>query len=146
MEKGLAEYLAGSEMPDIRSYSPGALAYIGDGVYELIVRTMLLSGGNRSADALQRAGSHYAKAESQARVVEFILNNDILSEEEFALYKRGRNTDTHTHSRNASHADYQKATGLECLVGFLYLSGQDKRLMELIDLVIAAIDRTEQKD
>ncbi len=146
MEKGLAEYLAGGEMSDIRSYSPGALAYIGDGIYELMVRTMLLSGGNRSADVLQRAGSRYAKAESQARAVESLLDKDLLSEEELSLYKRGRNTDTHTHSRNASHADYQKATGLECLVGFLYLSGQDKRLLELFVQVIAAIDRSEKPD
>ena len=140
METGIGELFAGKGLPDIRTYSPGALAYIGDGIYELLVRTKLLSEGNRPADELQRQGIRFSKAVSQAAAVDALLAEDFLSEEELTVYKRGRNTDTHSHSRNASHADYQKATGLECLFGFLYLSGKDERLLELFRAVIKAIE------
>ena len=143
METGLGKLLAGKDLPDIRTYSPGALAYIGDGVYELFVRTKLLSEGNRPADELQRQGVRFSKAVSQAACVDALLEEGFFSEEELAVYKRGRNTDTHSHTRNASHADYQKATGLECLFGFLYLSGRDERLLELFHAVIRAAE--EQK-
>ncbi|MBQ9437323.1 MAG: ribonuclease III [Lachnospiraceae bacterium] len=128
---------------DIRRYSPGALAYLGDGVYEILVRSMIVAKGNRPADDLQSMGSHYAKAVSQAAAVNRLLEQGVFSEEETEVYKRGRNSDTHTHIRNASRSEYQKATGLEALFGYLYLIGRYDRLQALFDRVVAAIDEVK---
>ena len=104
---------------DVRSYSPLALAYIGDDVYDIIIRTMVVEKANRSAHDLHLISSRYVKAQTQAAMIEAL--GDVLTEEEEAVYKRGR-----------SVADYRKATGLEALVGYLYLQNKMDRILELI--------------
>ena len=115
---------------DIRTYSPLTLAYIGDAVYDLIIRTMVVEKGNRSANALHRAAVKYVNAGAQADMMEVLLAE--LTEEEAAVYHRGRNAKSHTTAKNASVGDYRKATGFEALLGYLYLKGELERCLLLV--------------
>ena len=115
---------------DVKTYSPLTLAYIGDAVYELVIRSVVVERANRSANDLHKMSVKYVKAEAQAKMIEALL--EVLSEDELAVYKRGRNAKSYTVAKNASMSDYRKATGFEALMGFLYLSGQTDRMLELI--------------
>jgi ribonuclease-3 family protein len=115
---------------DIRTYSPLVLAFIGDGVYELVIRTILVEQGNTHAHLLHKRCSQFVKAETQAAMIERLL--PLLTEEEEAVYRRGRNAKIGSKARSASLADYKKATGFEALMGFLYLSHRMDRLLELV--------------
>lgn len=115
---------------DVRSYSPLALAYIGDDVYDVVVRTFVVEHANRSAHDLHKISSHFVKAQTQAAMIEAL--EELLTEEEEAVYKRGRNAKAYTTAKNASVADYRKATGLEALMGYLYLSDRMDRVLELM--------------
>ncbi len=115
---------------DIRTYSPLTLAFIGDAVYDLIFRTVTVQKGNTSANRLHNQTVAYVKAPAQAALVEKIL--DGLTPEEFAVYKRGRNAKSYTIAKNATREEYRKATGLEALTGYLYLTNQMERALELI--------------
>lgn len=115
---------------DIRTYSPLTLAYIGDAVYDLIIRTVVTERANRPANELNRRVVQYVKASAQARAAEALL--EFMSEEERDVYKRGRNAKPHTVAKNASLNDYRKATGLEALIGYLYLLDRTDRAVELV--------------
>lgn len=123
---------------DIKSYSPLALAYIGDAIYEIIIRTMVISDGNTQVNKMHKRSSSLVKAETQALIIKGIM--DELSEEELAYYKRGRNAKSYTSAKNASITDYRMATGFEALMGYLYLSGQSERMANLIKLGMATIE------
>lgn len=124
---------------DVRSYSPLTLAYIGDAIYDLIIRTVVVEKGNRSANALHKTAVKYVNAGTQAALIEALL--PVLTSEETAVYHRGRNAKSYTTAKNASVADYRKATGLEALLGYLYLQGQTMRCMELVKQGIAAVHK-----
>lgn len=117
---------------DIRTYSPLTLAYIGDAVYDLIFRTVVVGKGNTSANKLHNRTVQYVKAPAQAQLIESI--SDQLTEEESSVYKRGRNAKPYTMAKNATLAEYKKATGLEALVGYLYLQGRMERILELVQM------------
>ncbi len=129
MEESIRELFQLGER-DIRSYSPLTLAYLGDSVYELILRTVIVEQGNRPPKELHKAGSHLAKAKTQAMMMETI--RPLLTEEEQTVYRRGRNANTATMAKHASMQEYRKATGLEALMAYLYLQGRIERLLELI--------------
>lgn len=120
------------EKQDICSFSPLTLAYIGDGIYELIIRSMIVSEGNAPVNKMHRRSSSLVKAETQADYVKYMLDNNLLNEEEQRIYKRGRNAQSYTKAKNASVTDYRMATGFEALIGYLYLTGQSKRIMDLV--------------
>ena len=115
---------------DIRAYSPLTLAYIGDCIFDLVIRTVVVERGNEPANKLHRKTVTYVKAQTQAAMIEALLPE--LSEEEISVYKRGRNAKSYTSAKNASVGDYRKATGLETLMGYLYLTGEESRMLELI--------------
>ena len=114
---------------DVRTYSPLALAYIGDGIFDLVIRTVIVGKGNTKASQLHYQTSHIVKAQSQALMIE-ALEGD-LTEEEADVYRRGRNAKSPTMAKNASMADYRKATGFEALMGYLYLKDEFPRVVEL---------------
>lgn len=122
---------------DIKTYSPLTLAYIGDGVFDLIIRSLVTNRGNVQVNKLHHHTSSIVKAGTQAKMAEYL--QAFLSEDELAVYKRGRNAKSHTSAKNASVIDYRKATGFEALVGYLYLTGQNDRLMELVRLALIEI-------
>lgn len=107
------------------------LAHLGDGVYELMVRSWLCLHGKATSKGLHKATVRYVAAPAQAKAVAGIL--PLLTEDERAVYRRGRNTSPHSIPQNASRADYQSATGLEALFGWLYLQGQTGRLNQLFN-------------
>ncbi len=115
---------------DIRTYSPLTLAYIGDGIYDLVIRTIVVEQANRPANDLHRITTGYVKAAAQAKMI--MALRDELTEEEKEVFRRGRNASPHTVARNASRADYHKATGFEAVMGYLYLTGRPERMLELI--------------
>lgn len=133
MEKSINSYIKEQfnlKEVDIRTYSPLALAYIGDGVFDLIIRTIVVGRGNTRANKLHCRTSHIVKAHTQAVLAEKLL--PYLTEEENSVYRRGRNAHSPTMAKNATVADYRKATGLEALVGYLYLTEQFERILFLV--------------
>lgn len=114
---------------DVHTLSPLALAFVGDGVYSLLVRERLLTIANRPVGELHRLAVDAVRAEAQSEAMERLLPH--LTEEEEAAYKRGRNAHT---SRNS--AEYHRATGLEALFGYLYLDGRLERIQELFAIAM----------
>lgn len=112
-------------------YSPLSLAFIGDSVFDVIVKTVVVERGNCQANKLHMKTSRIVKAESQAKIIDYLRNEGLLSEEEQNMYRRGHNAKSNTKAKNASYSDYSKATGLECLIGYLYLCGRTERAVEL---------------
>ena len=118
------------EEKDLRTYSPLTLAYIGDGVYELVIRTVLVKKGNCPVNQLHRKASSLVKAASQSAMMEFI--EPMLTEEEHSVYRRGRNAHSPTMAKHATMADYRRAPGFEALMGYLYLKEDFGRIVELV--------------
>ena len=112
---------------DIRTYSPITLAFLGDCIYDLVIRTVLVERCNRDANSLHKIKSAVVKADAQAEMIEALL-----PEEEAGVYRRGRNAKTSHTAKNASVVDYRKATGFEALMGYLYLTEQTDRLLFLV--------------
>lgn len=117
---------------DIRTYSPLTLAFLGDCVFDLIIRTVVVERGNRAPQGLHKTKSAIVKAQTQAEMIEVLL--PFLTEEEQSVYRRGRNAKAYTPAKNASISDYRKATGLEALIGYLYLTQRTDRILELTKL------------
>lgn len=115
---------------NVAEYSPLTLAYMGDCVYELIIRTRLVYHGNAPVNNLNKKASILAKAQTQAVIIDGIMEE--LSVEEQAAYKRGRNAHSFTKAKNASTGEYRKATGFEALLGYLYLKKDFDRIMEIV--------------
>ncbi|MBO5282270.1 MAG: ribonuclease III, partial [Lachnospiraceae bacterium] len=120
MEEGISllEQICGSfqcKEVDIRTYSPLTLAYIGDAVYELVIRSVAVRRGNRPVNHLHRMTTQYVKAGTQAAMIEALAN--VLTEEEADIYRRGRNAKPYTKAKNATLQEYLKATGMEALMG-----------------------------
>lgn len=115
---------------DLRTYSPLTLAYIGDGVYEMVIRTILVKRGNCPVNQLHRQASSLVKASAQSAMMEVI--EPMLSEEEHSVYKRGRNAHSATMAKHATMGDYRRATGFEALMGYLYLKEDFARITELV--------------
>lgn len=115
---------------DLRAYSPLALAFVGDSVYDLLIRTIVVERGATAPGALHRRKSDVVRASAQAACAEALLAE--LTEEEMAVYRRGRNAHPHTTAKNASVGEYHRATGLEALYGFLYLTDRMDRLLYLV--------------
>ena len=131
------------EKQDICSYSPLTLAYIGDAVYELIIRSMIVTEGNAPVNKMHKRSSNLVKAETQAGFIKYMLDNELFNEEELRIYKRGRNAQSYTKAKNASVTDYRMATGFEALMGYLYLSGQSERMMELVGKCLMLKENTK---
>ena len=119
---------------EINTFSNLGLAHIGDGVYELLCRSYLCAQGEHTVDRLHRDTVQLVKAPTQAKLAEKLL--PVLTEEELAYYRRGKNAHVHAVPKGATPAEYAKATGLEALFGALYLSGRTERINELLHIMI----------
>ena len=122
---------------NILTYSPLTLAYIGDDAYDLVIRTFLVNQGNMQVNKINKRANSIVKAETQSKMVRVI--EPILSDEERAVYKRGRNAKSASTAKNASVNDYRRATGFEALIGYLYLLGRYERMIELIKISLEDI-------
>lgn len=116
--------------------SPLTLAYIGDAVQEIYVRHHLIASGLSKPNQLQRAAAQYVSAVGQAQAIHSIYEQ--LTEEEVMIYKRGRNAKSANISRRTNVQQYRQGTGLEALLGYLYLSGQEKRLETVMRMIMDA--------
>ncbi len=123
---------------DIGSYSPLVLAYVGDTVFDLMIKSMVVNEGNRQVQKIHERASHYVQASAQSQMMRVI--QPLLSEEEHAVFRRGRNTKSVTPAKNQSITDYRRATGFEALVGYLYLKKEYGRLVQLVKI---GLDETE---
>ena len=116
---------------DIRTYSPLTLAFIGDAVFSLSIRTVVVKKGNAAPGKLHEACSELVQARTQSRMIRGILPE--LSEEEKDVYRRGRNAQAPSRAKHATMSEYRHATGLEALFGYLYLAGRRERMRELVE-------------
>ena len=130
----------GLEEQDLRTYSPLTLAYIGDAIFELVVRTVLVERKNMQPEKLHKAATKIVKAETQSLMIEGLKEE--LTEEELAVFKRGRNAKAVTRAKNASMSDYRRATGFEALMGYLYLKGDMERMVRLISMGVEKAEVT----
>jgi len=133
MEKGIDSHIKEYfDLPkvDVATYSPLALAYIGDGIYDLVIRSIVVGKGNTKASRLHQTTSHLVKAHAQAMMMETLT--PMLTEDETEIYRRGRNAKSPTMAKNATMSDYRRATGFEALMGYLYLTDRFERILELV--------------
>ena len=125
---------------DPKQLSPLVLAYIGDCVYDLVIKTYLLDKkGNMPVNKLNRMASSLVKAETQSKLIGYI--EESLTADEEAVYKRGRNAKSYTSAKNASIGDYRRATGFEALMGYLYLGRRYDRMVELVKIALDAFGK-----
>lgn len=125
----LEEHLGLNKL-DLRTFSPLTLAYIGDCIYEIVIRTILVHDGNAPVNKLHKRASNLVKASAQKEIFNKI--RDELTEEEMSVFKRGRNAKSFTSAKNATIGEYRIATGFEALMGYLYLDNRMNRLIELV--------------
>lgn len=127
---------------DVNNLSPLTLAFMGDTVFDMFVRERLICQANRPVNKLHNLASKTVNAASQAEAVKKIM--EFLTEEELAVFRRGRNTHTNHKAKNATEGDYHYATGFEALFGYLYLKGNMERLRELFDIITEEENNNEQ--
>ena len=121
-------------------YNGESLAYIGDAIYELKIREYLLKKGYQDVNILHKYAVKFTSGESQALIIDYLIKNEIITEEEISYFKRGRNSGHSKNRRSISVISYKKATGFEAMIGFLYLSNQKERLDSLVDIVINIVE------
>ena len=120
------------ELQDVNMLSPLVWAYIGDSVYEMFIRVNLVNHSNANPHKLHIESIKYVKAKAQADILKKIKNQ--LSEKELEIVRRGRNAENHHVAKNANVADYSQSTAFEALIGYLYLTKQDDRLKEILNM------------
>ena len=123
---------------DIKEYSPLTLAYIGDSIYDMIIKSLVVNEGNRQVQKLHKETSMRVQASAQSKMMRAIQEH--LTEEEHAVFKRGRNAKSVSPAKNQSITDYRRATGFEALMGYLYLKKEWKRMLELVKIGLESMD------
>ncbi|MFF2094475.1 Mini-ribonuclease 3 [Paenibacillus sp. NPDC058174] len=144
LERGRSSLLFHSPSKKPQLINPVVLAYVGDGVFELMVRQYLVSLPNHKPHHLHREATSMVSAKAQRKLLE--RWQPLLTEEEADIVRRGRNAKSGAPPKNADPADYRQATALECLVGYLYYEGRTARLKELFEVAIVPVDAAEALD
>ena len=126
------------EEVDIREYSPLTLAYIGDCVYDLVIKSLVINAGNKQVNKLHQETSSFVQASTQSLMMRTMQEH--LTEEEHAVYKRGRNAKSVSPAKNQSITDYRRATGFEALLGYLYLKKDYKRMLDLVKIGLDSLE------
>ena len=123
---------------DPGTYSPLTLAYIGDSIYDLVIKSLVVNEGNKQVQKLHKATSTLVQASAQSKMMRMMQEH--LTEEEHAVFKRGRNTKSVSPAKNQSITDYRRATGFEALMGYLYLKKEWKRMLDLIKIGLESLE------
>lgn len=131
---------------DTRNYSPIVLAYVGDVVLEIVIRTILVSKYSNKVSNINSKCSFYVKAKTQSKAARVFLDEDLFMEEEKAVYRRGRNANSGTTAKNASVSEYKMSTGFESVLGYLYLNNKNDRIVELLHKYVEIIDSKKEND
>ena len=121
-------------------YNGESLAYIGDAIYEIKIREYLLHKGYQDVNKLHKYAVKFTSGESQALIIDYLIKNELISEEEISYFKRGRNSNHSKNRRTISVISYKKATGFEAMIGYLYLSKQEDRLNSLMKIIIELVE------
>jgi len=129
------------EEVDVRTYSPLTLAYIGDCIYDLIIKSLVIGNGNKQVNKMHKETSSLVQAATQSLMMRKL--QDLLTDEERAVYKRGRNAKSVSPAKNQSVTDYRRATGFEALMGYLYLKKEYKRMLELVKIGLDSLNEEE---
>ena len=124
---------------DIKEYSPLTLAFIGDSIYDLVIKSLVVNRGNQPVQKLHQMTSSYVQAKTQSQMMRVIQEH--LTEEEHGVYKRGRNAKSVSPAKNQSVTDYRRATGFEALMGYLYLRQEWQRMLELIKMGLDSLEQ-----
>jgi ribonuclease-3 family protein len=127
-----------------RLYSPLALAYIGDSVYELMVRNLIVLENNMRVSTMHKRATEFVSARAQSEIMGAIAND--LTDKELEIYKRGRNAKVHTMAKNMSVEDYKKSTGFEALIGYLFITGKKDRLDEIFKMAACHVENKKHKE
>ncbi|HIZ81889.1 MAG TPA: ribonuclease III [Candidatus Mediterraneibacter pullistercoris] len=138
------ENIPGMMPPEPEKMSPLVQAYIGDCVFDLIIRLRAAGRGNRQVHKLHEETSHYVQASSQSYMMRAIQEH--LTEKEHAVYRRGRNVRSVSPAKNQSVTDYRRATGFEALIGYLYLNKEYERLAELVTIGLEIMETGKEKE
>ena len=125
---------------DYRQLNGISLAYLGDAAYEVYIRQHLLTKGISKPTKLQHIATHYVSAKAQAALIDLMKEDELLSDEEWSYFKRGRNANSHTHAKNTSVMTYRISTGFEAVMGYLKLAGKEERLAELAQWCIEQVE------
>lgn len=146
METGLNAFKEALHLKHVEAgeYSPLALAYIGDAVYELAIRTLVMNRGNMQVNKMHKKTANLVKADAQAHF--YLLLEEELTDAEKAAYRRGRNAKSFTMPKHATMKDYRMATGFEALMGYLYLSGKTERMVDLVALAMKKTGKAAPED
>lgn len=146
METGLNAFKEALHLKHVEAgeYSPLALAYIGDAVYELAIRTLVMNRGNMQVNKMHKKTANLVKADAQARF--YLLLEEELTDAEKTAYRRGRNAKSFTMPKHATMKDYRMATGFEALMGYLYLSGRTERMVDLVALAMTKTGKADSGD
>lgn len=126
-------------MKDYRQLNGLALAYVGDAIYEVYVRDYLIQSGLTRPNQLHKTATHYVSAKAQAKLIQQMNEQELLTEEEQDIFRRGRNSKSYTSAKNADIITYRISTGFEALMGYLHLTGQKERLEELVQWCIEKV-------
>ena len=126
---------------DIREYSPLTLAYIGDSIYDLIIKSLVINRGNKQVQKLHKETSSLVQASAQSMMMRAMQEE--LTDEERAVYKRGRNAKSVSPAKNQSITDYRRASGFEALIGYLYLQEKWKRMLDLVKIGLDSLEKEE---
>jgi ribonuclease-3 family protein len=132
------------EEVDVRTYSPLTLAYIGDCVYDLIIKSLVIGNGNKQVNKMHKETSSLVQAATQSLMMRKL--QDLLTDEERAVYKRGRNAKSVSPAKNQSVTDYRRATGFEALMGYLYLKKEYKRMLELVKIGLDSLNEVSEEE
>lgn len=121
-------------------YNGETLAYVGDAIYELRIREYILSTGYQDVNKLHKYAVKFTSGENQAKIIDYLIKENLITEEEISYFKRGRNSGHSKNCRSISVISYKKATGFEAMIGYLYLENKKERLDEILDIVIKIVE------
>jgi ribonuclease-3 family protein len=146
MEEGINAFILEQfdlKNQDIRTFSPLTLAFIGDAIYDLVIRSFMVGQGNTRVSQLHKKTSQLVRASCQSTMVKALLPD--LTIEEMTVYKRGRNANSSTKAKHASVSEYRLATGFEALLGYLYVKDDFNRIMELVKIGLQRINELDSE-
>lgn len=147
MEEKVTSIFGADAMPAMNTFSPLPVAYMGDAVYEMFVRTRVVSMGNMPVKKLNKLGNELSMARTQARMVALLKDDGFLSDDELHLIQRGKNSKVGTVPKSATAAEYHYATAFEYLLGYLYMTDHTERASQIVrrgwELLVAGSDSTE---
>ena len=128
---------------DVKQINIITLAYLGDAIYEVYIRELLINRRIAKVEELQKEAIKYVSAKGQSKILDILINNNYLTSEEVDIVKRGRNYKRESHPKNTDILTYKMSTGFEALIGYLYLNNKKERVNEIINYILEEYDEKD---